>query len=88
MRKETLWNRLLQAALLGYVTNAGNIIATAAIKRPLDEYADSVFAKAASEYNYDDFHHELGYVVVDPSFRNNKLATLLCEQICGNIFKP
>jgi len=86
VRKETLWDHLLKVALLGYVLDDSKIIATAAIKRPMDTYADSVFTKAMSDYDYNDFNHELGYVVIDPDFRNKRIASRLCEQLCERFF--
>lgn len=78
-----LKNRLLETALIAYSKFDSEIIATAAIKKPNDEYNDSVFLKSKSIYDYNDFNYELGYVYVVQNFRRIGIALRICKEICS-----
>ncbi len=52
VNNKTLRNRLLSAALIGYIVIDEKVVATAAIKKPHDTYLDNVSIKAESDRKY------------------------------------
>jgi ribosomal protein S18 acetylase RimI-like enzyme len=75
-------SRLLDSALIGFVVVDDKVVACAAVKKPTDSRADSVFQKAHSNYEYEDFQFELGYLVVATPFRHMGFASLLISGLC------
>jgi len=82
VRKDSLRAHLLEAIIVAYVVDRGRAVAVAAIKKPHDTSSDSAFSKAASEFCYEQFSMELGYVVVEPLYRGRGVASLLCQRLC------
>ena len=74
-------NRILSSPLIGYITVEGKVIATAAIKIPHDSIIDNAFVKSKSDDKYEEFEFELGYAMVESSFRRKGFATLLCKRL-------
>lgn len=79
---QTLPTRLSEAALIAFIKDNNEVVATATIKKPLDSYKLDVFKKSKSDLSIDDYHFELGYIMVEEKFRKDKLASRLCEELC------
>ena len=79
---DTLKQHLKDTALIAYAKFNSKIVGTAAIKKPTDEYFDSVFIKSNSPFDYNFFKYELGYVFVQPQFRGQRIALKLCKRLC------
>jgi predicted GNAT family N-acyltransferase len=78
---QTLPARLSETALIAFFNDKNKVVATAAIKKPLESYKKSVFAKSKSNLSPDDNYFELGYVMVTKFYRGKKLASQLCEEL-------
>jgi len=79
---QTLMQRLLSSALIGYVKINDKIVATSAIKQPTKEYRDSVFAKANVVEYASMFDFELGFFFIEEEHRGKKIASNLCDSLC------
>ena len=79
---DTLRERLLQSSLIAFFEDNNNVIATATIKKPLNNYKTKVFSKSKTNLEIHDYPFELGYVIVDSAYRGNKLASRLCGELC------
>lgn len=79
---KTLSDRLSQTERISFFKENGNIISTASIKIPTDNYKTNTFIKSKSNRKNEDFQFELGYVSTDENFQGQKLASKLCEKLC------
>lgn len=57
------------------------LVAIAALKSPDDKYRRDVFKWASSPESYTDYAVELGWVYVEPTYRESRIATRLCEHL-------
>jgi predicted GNAT family N-acyltransferase len=75
---------------IAFFESNNNIIATATIKIPRESYKTKIFKKSCLTIDSNDYIFELGYIVVNNEFRNNKLASKMCQNLCsliqGNLF--
>lgn|GEM_PF-3231281 len=60
------------------------IIGTATLKISNDIYSDNAFLKAESDFDFNDFSLELGYMVVSPNFRKLGIASKMVSLLCSN----
>lgn len=79
---KTLSERLSNAELISFFKENDEIISTASIKKPTDNYKENTFTKSKSARNHEDFQFELGYVSTDINFQGQKLASRLCDKLC------
>jgi len=78
----TLPDRLSEAAFIAFFKDKEVIAATATIKKPLDSYKTKVFTNSKSNLSIADYLFELGYVMVEDKYREHKLASRLCRELC------
>ena len=83
----TLLQRLSESSLFAFVVDNNIVVATATIKNPLDNYKTNVFAKSKSNLSIIDYPFELGYIMVEESYRKDKLASQLCSELCKAFLK-
>ena len=57
------------------------------LKKPELDYREMVWKKSNLEGQVHPIVLELGYIMVDPFYRNEKLGTRLCEAICKRFSK-
>jgi len=74
-------SRLYSSALTAYFKDGDTIIATTSIKMPESDYINNIFDKALVDFNPSKYTFELGYVFVESTFRNQKLASILCSEL-------
>ncbi|HEK20310.1 MAG TPA: GNAT family N-acetyltransferase [Bacteroidetes bacterium] len=74
---QTLTERLKAIKKLAFFENNGHVIAIAAVKKPLANYRNGVFAKAQLPGDAQDFDYELGYLYTLPRARGKKLSSKL-----------
>jgi len=72
-------HRLKRAAALGFVKFEGNIVGTAALKRPLPTYKKRTFGNAKSKKAVSDFPLELGWIYLKPVHRQKKQMRRLLD---------
>jgi RimJ/RimL family protein N-acetyltransferase len=82
VKTTTLMSRLLETKEIGYAIDGTVLVATVAMKTPHDAPSDSAFAKVGFASLYDQFHCELGYVMVSRDYRGKGIASKLCELMC------
>ena len=78
----TLSERLSEADLISFAKLDKNIVATASIKKPLKNYKLKVFTKSNSKLSPEKYNFELGYIMVEKEYRQDKLASTLCKKLC------
>ena len=78
----TLSERLSEADLISFAKLDKNIVATASIKKPLKNYKIKVFTKSNSKLSPEKYNFELGYIMVEKEYRQDKLASTLCKKLC------
>lgn len=79
---KTLASRLSNTERISFFKENEEIISTASIKKPTDNYKKSTFTKSKSNRNCEDYQFELGYVSTDVNFQGQKLASKLCDNLC------
>ena len=62
-------------------TSAGELAAIAALKRPYPDYRTGVFRKARSIFAPDAYTLELGWVVVAPAYRGQRLPHRIISEL-------
>jgi len=68
-----------------FVRNQQSLSAVGALKTPYPKYRSDVFAKAKTSSLPEDYSHELGWIVVSPNARQNRLATRLTNKLLRSI---
>lgn len=77
-----LSTRIRRAKTLFFLlTNDGSLIGIAALKNPDKAYKKRVFVKAKTEEDPKDFHYEVGWIYIKPTFRGQKLSQKLLEKV-------
>ncbi len=79
---KTLSSRLSNTERISFFKENEEIISTASIKKPTDNYKKNTFTKSKSNKNSEDYQFELGYVSTDVNFQGQKLASKLCDKLC------
>jgi GNAT superfamily N-acetyltransferase len=79
-----LRERIANARLLACATVNGNVVAVAALKKPNPSYQKAVFEKACSTENPIDWPAELGWIFVEPGYRQQGIATRLVTQLLAD----
>jgi hypothetical protein len=71
---EKVRNRVYnQAIYLGFVYSENQLIGIGAIKKPVNSYKEKISKNTL--YDISDFNSEIGWLVVDPKYRNTKVAS-------------
>jgi len=79
---EGLRQRIMEAERLVFLKEGdGTLSAVAALKRPIGSYKRTVFRKAKSPENPNDFPCEVGWIFVKPDFRGRHYSRLLLEKV-------
>lgn len=73
--------RAVHAFRLGFISFNGSVVGTAAIKQPKDEYRRSVFSKARSSLEPNDYSYELGWIFLDEQHRKKGQMTRLIQML-------
>jgi len=77
-----LRNRIENAHFLACaVTSGGEVVGVAALKNPHEHYRSSVFQKARSKENPNQWQYELGWIFVKDEYRKQGVATQLVESL-------
>lgn len=76
---------MLRAEILATLSEHGRIIATAALKTPNERYRSDVFRKAGLNGQATRYPLELGWVVVNPDYRRQGLATRIVRLALADI---
>lgn len=79
---KTLPERLSNIEIISFFVENGEIISTASIKIPTDNYKKNTFIKSKSNINNEDYQFELGYISTKVNFQGQKLASKLCAELC------
>lgn len=79
-------DRMRRAFRLSMLVDGDAYIATAAVKRPTPVHVAGVFAAAGVERDDSELTAELGWVVVDGSYRGRRLARTVIEPL--RVFAP
>lgn len=79
-----LSDRITNAHVLACATVNGCLVAVAALKKPNPDYQKSVFEKAGTTENPNDWPAELGWIFVEPDYRKQGLATRLVTQLLAD----
>jgi hypothetical protein len=79
---KTLPERLSNTERISFFKENDEVISTASIKKPTDNYKTKIFIKSRTNRNNNDFLFELGYVSTDKNFQERKLASKLCYKLC------
>jgi predicted GNAT family N-acyltransferase len=74
-----------KAQVLVMLCNEGELIGTAAIKRPRSHYHEGVFKKAASPAAFIDYPFEIGWIVVDQRYQGQQLSGQLIDAALGAV---
>lgn len=82
-KREEIKDRLLSSRAISLAKIDNKVVGTATLKIPNDIYTDNAFLKAESEYEYNNFPLELGYMVVSPDFRNLKIGSEIVGLLCS-----
>ena len=77
-----LSDRLSKTEHISFFKVNDEVISTASIKVPTEDYRKDVFAKSKSNKKSDDFSLELGYVSTAEKFQRQRLASKLCDELC------
>ncbi|MEM5471470.1 GNAT family N-acetyltransferase [Hoeflea sp. AS60] len=78
---EGIQARLKSAYRLGFVVYEGEVVGTAAIKKPLVSYRRKVFANAQSNLDPSDFPYELGWIYLHEQHRRKGQISRLLEEM-------
>lgn len=79
---EGLRSRIMQAEWLVFLFEADKTLAgVAALKKPNISYKESVFAKAESTDDPNEFTYEAGWIYVEEQFRRRKYSHTLLETV-------
>ena len=79
---KTLSERLSNTERISFFKENDEIVSTASIKIPTNNYKKNTFIKSQSNRSDEDFMFELGYVSTHKNFHGQKLASQLCNELC------
>jgi ribosomal protein S18 acetylase RimI-like enzyme len=83
---DTLPIRMRAAKLLGFVySSGGELAAIAGLKAPHIQYRSEVFKKAEAGVSPTPYSLELGWVLVVPTYRGNRVSEDLCRQLLAAV---
>lgn len=74
-------DRIARAETLALLKVAGTIVGVGALKIPSDEYARKLFRRANSKDNAGKFRFELGWVVVEKSYRRRSFSRRIVDAL-------
>jgi len=80
---ETLPERFSNVERVSFFVENGEIISTASIKIPTENYKKNTFINSKSNVAYENFEFELGYISTNINFQGQKLASKLCKELCA-----
>jgi ribosomal protein S18 acetylase RimI-like enzyme len=80
---ETLAERLSNVERISFFLENEEVISTASIKIPTNNYKKNTFINSKSNMNNKDFEYELGYISTSKNFQGQKLASKLCTEFCS-----
>jgi ribosomal protein S18 acetylase RimI-like enzyme len=80
---ETLAERLSNVERISFFLENEEVISTASIKIPINNYKKNTFINSKSNINNEDFEYELGYISTSKNFQGQKLASKLCAELCS-----
>jgi len=84
---ELLKQRIIEADFIAMFLDGENIATTATLKNPIDNYKNDVFQSAESKIRSLEYSKELGYIVTNPDYKNQKLCQKLLTEIMPQVLK-
>lgn len=78
----------LQSPIIAWAESNGQLAGVKMIKLPRPDYKQEIFAAAGVPELADKYKYELGYAVVAPEFRNQRISTQMSDKLMPMVNSP